>query len=637
MPNVELSVGDLLNQLSSPDFFEREEAVKELAQIREDEAVAGLVMALEDEDRGIRELAAENLVKIGGSISSKLLAMFLGREDISVRNLAAEILVKIGSDAVPALAEALENPDHDIRKFALDTLGLIRDKSVNSRIHRMLNDPNENVACSAAEALGLIGGSESVELLLNAFEKYDFLRPQAAEALGRIGDKAAFKGLRKHLNTDDPVVLFSVIEALGHLKHPAGIKTLSPYLDHPEQTIADAATAAVIRTAQGTDRSAYKDLPQDKFKKFLLDSLKSDDHSIVQFALDELYHWDAPDVIEELISLLKKSEDDLLAQIAEVIKSVGESAVDSLADSLNTATDEEKIRILNALAEIGDSGSLPKVAEQADSDNPDIREAAAITLGKCNAREAIGVLKKLGRDSVGHVRSAAIKSIGWLGIEEDVGMLVEYLDDHFPDVREAAMGAMILIGGSKVIQTFTGDLQHESPDRQRLAAIALGMIGEDETREPLIRALSHSDPTVRRSAVESLSRIGNLDDVDEIRLTLSDEDPLVRKTAVSALINLIGSKAVDDIKILLTDDDMWVRYHTIDALGGLGDSRYARLVVPYLSDEQDIVKIAAVKALASLGDQSCLGHLKQLATEANKDLANAVDEATRALMGTDNG
>ena len=62
MPNKVISIGELLKQLSSPDFFEREEAVKQLAEIHEDEAVAGLIMALEDEDRGIRELAAENLV-----------------------------------------------------------------------------------------------------------------------------------------------------------------------------------------------------------------------------------------------------------------------------------------------------------------------------------------------------------------------------------------------------------------------------------------------------------------------------------------------------------------------------------------------------------------------------------------------
>ncbi len=65
MNGIEISVNGLLNQLSGPDFFDREEAVKQLAGIDADESVAGLVMALEDEDRGIRDLAAAILEATG--------------------------------------------------------------------------------------------------------------------------------------------------------------------------------------------------------------------------------------------------------------------------------------------------------------------------------------------------------------------------------------------------------------------------------------------------------------------------------------------------------------------------------------------------------------------------------------------
>ncbi len=70
-------IGELLSRLQSPDFFEREEAVKELGRYREDEAVAGLVLAIEDADLGIRELAADFLTEIKGETASELLCRFL--------------------------------------------------------------------------------------------------------------------------------------------------------------------------------------------------------------------------------------------------------------------------------------------------------------------------------------------------------------------------------------------------------------------------------------------------------------------------------------------------------------------------------------------------------------------------------
>jgi len=637
MPSIEISIGDLLNQLSSPDFFEREEAVKQLATINMDEAVAGLVMALEDEDRGIRELASEYLVSMGGDTASQLLSRYLGHEDISIRNLAAEILVRIGSDAVSALIAATSDAHHDVRKFAIDVLGLIMDVSAAEAIEKLLDDPNENVACSAAEALGNLKSHGSVAPLLEAFEKHDFLRPQAAEALGKIGDNAAVAELEKYLTTDDPVVLFSVIDALSHFKQDPVILKLVPFIDHDDQMISDAAIAAIIRIAGHTDRSVYQTLPVDRFKKYLLDSLESNDPLAVQFALRELRHWDGEDVLQELINFLKRTSGDITAQITEVIRTIGKAASELLVRSLADSTDEEKQKILDVIAKIGDPSIATALIPLAQSDNPDVRMSVATALGQCNSRDVFDTLKELTADAVGHVRSAAIKAIGWIGVERDVPLLIHGLDDPFQDVREASMGAMILIGGKSVINTFTNDLNHTSPERQRLAAMALGMIGEDETREPLKRAILHADPAVRRSAVESLSRIGDSEDIDTIKSVLSDEDSLVRKAAVSAMVVLIGAEAVDDIKALLTDYDMWVRYHTIDAIGSLREARFASLIIPHLKDDQDIVRIAAVKALAMLGDQSSIGHLRELATGDNEDLAAAVNEAIRSLMETTHG
>ncbi|MCK4372060.1 MAG: HEAT repeat domain-containing protein, partial [candidate division Zixibacteria bacterium] len=71
-------IAELLTRLQSPDFYEREEAVRNLGSYDADEAVAGLVMALEDPDMGIRELAADLLAQMKGDTTAQLLVRFLG-------------------------------------------------------------------------------------------------------------------------------------------------------------------------------------------------------------------------------------------------------------------------------------------------------------------------------------------------------------------------------------------------------------------------------------------------------------------------------------------------------------------------------------------------------------------------------
>ncbi len=207
MSNVIERIGQLLTSLQSPDFYEREEAVKELGRYTEDEAVAGLVLALEDTDLGIRELAADVLGKMQGEIVSQLLIRFLAHGDIGTRNLSAEILVRIGVPAVQPLVEALESDDPDVRKFVVDVLGLIGDVSTVQPLCRSLSDENANVVCSAAEALGEVGSSEAIPELVAAYQRCEDTRLQVIEALGKIGDPSCIDmlfGFLKHIRESLP-------------------------------------------------------------------------------------------------------------------------------------------------------------------------------------------------------------------------------------------------------------------------------------------------------------------------------------------------------------------------------------------------------------------------------------------------
>jgi len=632
MDNVVERIGELLAKLQSPDFYERENAVKELGTYNKDEAVAGLIIALEDPDLGIREVAAEHLTKIKGATASQLLVRFLEHNDIGTRNLASEILVKIGREAVPALLEHINDDDYDVRKFIVDVLGLIKDEQAIEAVCQKLWDENNNVVCSAAEALGEIGSAEAVPHLIAVSEKVEDARLPAVEALGKIGDPSILPHLYKCLKTDDPMVEYAVLEAIGQIGVTDSIKELMPFLDSPDRSIAETAMMAVINISNRRGGRIDDDLPLDKFTDFLFDGIRNRNEDITDFTLNRLTHWYGNTIIESMLGVIDCVDEDRFRRISDILSDVGYPVGKMVVKKLVTTTSNSlRLKLLDVLKPVVTSDLAADILPFADDQDPEVRQRIAHLLGISGHSGAIQTLRKLVLDSNGHVRSAAYSALGWLCTEDDVDLIMTGLDDKYPDVREAAVGALIVIGGSKVIAKFNADLYHEDAERQRLAVTALGWIGERDVVDPLVRATNHPDAGVRKSAINSLARLGQLPDIEPITMALNDESSAVRKAAVSALVALVGERAVHDIRLLLDDEDVWVRYHTIGAIGALRKPEFTEYLLPCLEDDQDVVKLATAKAMAELGDRRAIPALNKLAQEKNADLVRAAKAALSTI------
>lgn len=627
-------IAELLAQLQSSDFFEREEAVKKLGEYDQDEAVAGLVTALEDPDLGIRELAADQLAKIKSPIGAQLLIRFLGHEDIGTRNLAAEILVKVGRPAVQPLIDNLVDDDYDIRKFIVDIMGLIKDETAVDALCERLWDDNMNVAVSAAEALGEIGSSRCIPQLIKVFDQVEDARFQAVEALGKMGDPETLDTLYGILNTDDPMIQYAAIEAIGFTGALDSVEKLLPILDHEDRSIAEVALMAIINISDANGGRLDHDLPLDGFVDYLFAGIKRGDKRIADFTFSRLSRWYGNDVVESMLDVLDSVDEEDSHRFVEALGKAGASASGMMLQKFRTATPRAKVIILDILQQFIDEEIACKLLDFVDEQEPEVRAKLAQVLGSSGSEKVLPSLQKLSRDEVGHVRSAAFRSAGWLCSENDVEFLFTGLDDQYPDVREAALGALIILGGPRVVAKLTADLYHENTERQRLGVLALGMIGEIEVVEPLQKAANHPEATVRRSAINALSKIGHSVEIGILRLALNDENSSVRKAAVSAMMTVRGESAVADIRFLLDDGDVWVRYHTINAIAETGVSKYGEYLLPYLRDDQDIIKIAATKALAELGCGEALAEIRSLDQEKNEDLAKAVQEAVSSLEGT---
>ncbi len=617
--------------LTSQDPAERAEAIELLAQCSDDSAIAALVTAIEDPDKGIRERAAAALVARRAPSAPYFLCQYLASPEISQRNLASEVLASFGAAAIEALAEQSTAADHDVRKFAVDTLGVIGNTAALDVLIDALNDPNENVVCSAAEALGRIKDAAAVTPLMQAYDQHPYARAQIVEALGAIGNQKALSLLIRALRSEDAVIVFTAVEAMGRLKTRAVEPHLREQLANPNEALQEAAVSALIKIAHATDHSILDNLPAAQLQQCLIRAIHTGDRDTKLFALEELRAWDAPASVNVLLDAIGDPDEDVAASAKDLLSQAAIAATDKIAEALRNASPSIACHLLDTIAATANSRFVPEVVRLIDHADDAVRERVALVLGRIGDRGVIDPLLRLMDDTVYHVRCAALKAIGWIGAETIIDEVFAALDDAQSDVQQAALGALVLSGGPGAIERFRADLQHPEPRRQILAAQALGWIGESAVIAPLLDAVNHPEPQVRKSAVESLGRIADATVVPQIRVLLTDEEPEVRKSAIAAIIALAGQESWKEIVCMLDDDDVWVRFHAISGLGQIANPATLEDLLPFLGCENDVLRVAAAKAISRLRDKRALPFLKGSVRDKNPDVVGAVTLAIKEL------
>ncbi|GAX41682.1 hypothetical protein NIES4075_26790 [Tolypothrix sp. NIES-4075] len=173
----------------------------------------------------------------------------LGSDNFCESQKAFEGLYKLGSKAVPDLVKALQNKNPKFRSSAAFALGIIGEKTetasaVPALIQALKNDKEADVRKDAAEALGRIGekAASAVPALIQALknDKEANVRLFAASGLRGIGKEAAsaVPALAEALKSDkEPDVRSIAVEALGRIgeKAASAVPTLTEALKNDNE------------------------------------------------------------------------------------------------------------------------------------------------------------------------------------------------------------------------------------------------------------------------------------------------------------------------------------------------------------------------------------------------------------------
>ena len=151
------------------------------------------------------------------------LAKLLGDPRPAVRDRALDRLVEAGAAAVEPLMEAArESSSTEVRAAVVFGLGRINHPRAAEGVRSAMSDTHRDVRIAAARMAGLNADAAALGPLMDMMRGDDpAARRQAAEALGRIGDRRAIPTLlAASAHTSDRFVEHAILYALIRLRSP---------------------------------------------------------------------------------------------------------------------------------------------------------------------------------------------------------------------------------------------------------------------------------------------------------------------------------------------------------------------------------------------------------------------------------
>lgn len=189
------------------------------------EKIDKYIEQLKNENDTVSSNAVKSLIEIGEAAVAPLIEALKG--DSNIRRTIVEVLAQIGKPAIEPLIEALKDKEGTMRANAAQALGKIGDKKAVEPLVKILNDQYWGARYSAADALGRIGDAKSVEPLIATLkDEVETVRFSAISALGKIGDKKVVEPLIEILKDESLLVRIEATRALGTIGDKRAVEPL---------------------------------------------------------------------------------------------------------------------------------------------------------------------------------------------------------------------------------------------------------------------------------------------------------------------------------------------------------------------------------------------------------------------------
>jgi HEAT repeat protein len=240
--------------------------------------------------------------------------------------------------------------------------------------------------------------------------------------------------------------------------------------------------------------------------------------------------------------------------------------------------------------------------------NKDIREKAAIALGKLGDRRAVEPLIRA-------LSTAKDTSPGAIAVE---------------DLRYYAAKALGMIGDARATEPLI-TLRRED---DLFAGIAAGkaLCGLEHAAVPILLGyISDKKRDVREAVIDALGKIGDDSVIKPLVKARNDADDMTRLVIDLALGRLGDSRALEPLMNALWAHSMWRKDEVVEVLGILGDAEAVPALIRMLNYHEDGIGIKAAWSLGELEDERAIEPLRALVKEGRPGVGKAAAEVLEAL------
>src|SRR5215213_5254765 len=523
----------LSEQLAHADEDTRLSAARTLARDESLEPARPLMGALRDESWRVRRAAVEGLSRRAApdAIAALLASVRENHHHLGLLNSALQVLAMSDVDTLSPLVEFLNDDDADLRMQAALALGEQRDVRAAPALLGALEDADANVRYHAIEALGKLRAAEAADALAAVAETRDFfLAFPALDALKQIGDASVVPRVLPLL--DDELLREAAAELLGEVGDEESVAPLAELLNNP-----DSPTRAAARALAAL---------HDRYAE-----LYGEGSYIADLSRGAIN----PAGAQNLLEALGKPAPGELRPLALVVGWLEGAAVERALTRLLGQRDARG-EVLEAHVRHG-SGVTDLLIEQLESEDLEIRKAAAVALGRIGDARAAPALAELLEDDAEMVIAAA-DALAKIGDPRAFESLLAHVGDSNAAVRQAVVGALNSLGSPEMPARARPLLSDADPNVRESAVKIAGYFGYAECADLLLERCLDEDERVRRAAVEHLPYLEDERATPALVRALRHETPKVRAAAAAAMAMAEGGEVNTYLIEALADEDSWV-------------------------------------------------------------------------------
>ena len=473
------------------------------------------------------------------------------------------------------LINALQNAqDKDVKAFLIRQLELVADNAAVSTLGGYLTD--EQLCNPAARALITIGTAEASAELLKAMPKTKGRElVEIINALGSLHVTQAVSAIEKHADNSDRDTRIAAMYALAHIGEASSEPTLRKGMQteaaYEQARVSSFYFTYLSRLAKNGDEKKS----EKKSIQICRELLGSDKPHIQCSAISTLAAIAGDDASSDILAAAKSSNSELrVCALKLTLKLKSSDITKQLADSIAAASPEQKIELLDILAQRGDASAMPEILLTLKDSDSSVRRSAILASVKLQSVDAVPELLALLKNTTDKKETELIQ------------------------------GALPRIRGEKVMALVADELK-ESNAHQKINLLSILASDKAAAHNNLIFDLTKDeDSDVRAAAIKAFGFTAGENDTGRLitlttDMTSSREQSAVQAVLVSVLkLNKDNNKAAQIILTAMKDMPAEKKSILVSVLQKLGGKAALTEIVAGTKSSDEKLQITCVRALA---------------------------------------